>query len=601
VNADLGSAATFGASWGDFDGDGDPDLYVSNHASSLPSLYRNNGDHTFTDVFSSVTAPEAMLDARDVHAGAWGDFDNNGTQDLLLQVGANSGEGSGPNRFFVNRVGILSEESSTRGLDEPLGRGRTPLWIDWNNDGRLDVILSNQKRSDGMSPTSVFLQSANGDFELGPDQPLLWALGGEYASVIHLADEVGASILVDLASLRFTDVLYLPGATTGRDMEALSIRTPQDRVFADFDGDLMTDVVITQHQPTRSDLVQTSSSSLAASMLMSARNAVRQGASFHSPYRVAIEAGGIARSEVHIGSNGQNPPWNADNRWYLNSIGAVGISEPEDGESGFYIGYDPPSETWRFFMHSEATWNHVLVEIESDGPISALENHDIVDSRELRDAALFLWDENLGAFVDATGSSGLNAGSACQSIVAEDFDNDTDLDLYMACASGVVNEENVLFENVGGGRFELVPFAAGAEGGSEGLADVVASADYDLDGLMDLLVTNGLGGSPFHDGINHLYRNQTNNGNHWIEIDLIGTESNRDGIGARVVLSAGGVSQVRTRGGGMHRYAQNFGRLHFGLGSSETIDSITVYWPSGKEQVLTDVASDRLLTIAESP
>lgn len=601
ADVDLGAAATFGASWGDFDRDGDPDLYVSNHAASSPSLYRNNGDGTFVDIFPSVTPSDAMLDARDVHAAAWADFDNNDTQDLLLQVGANSGEGQGPNRLFVNRVGVFSEESVTRGLDAPLGRGRTPLWVDWDGDGRLDAILSNGERDDGSSPTTVFLQRDNGNFEPDPTQPRAWAVGGEYASVVHLADEILPSILVDLARESFTDTLFLPGTTEARELEALAIRTPQDRVFADFDGDLMNDVVVTRHPVVRSDLVQTSSTSIAASMLMSVANPIRQGASFRASGRVTMRVGGIDSGEIYIGANGEHPPSNPDNRWNLDLLDSFGISEPSDGDGGLYVGFDALTRTWQFFVHSDAVWRHVLVEIESEGPISAIENHDIVDAREIQNAALFLWDDASGAFVDATATSGLQAGSACQSVIAEDFDNDTDLDLYMACASGVVNEENAFFENVGGGRFELIPSAAGAGGGSAGLADVVASADYDLDGRMDLVVTNGWGGSPFHDGVNRLYRNRTENGNHWIEIDLIGTESNRDGIGARVELSAGGVDQVRTRSGGMHRYAQNFGRLHFGLGSSAAIDAVVVHWPSGRVQRLTDVAADQLLTIVEGP
>jgi len=64
-------------------------------------------------------------------------------------------------------------------------------------------------------------------------------------------------------------------------------------------------------------------------------------------------------------------------------------------------------------------------------------------------------------------------------------------------------------------------------------------------------------------------------------------------------LTADGVSQVRTHGGGMHKYAQDYGRTHFGLGGSDTVDSITVNWPSGIETYITDVPSNQVISLIE--
>ena len=95
-----------------------------------------------------------------------------------------------------------------------------------------------------------------------------------------------------------------------------------------------------------------------------------------------------------------------------------------------------------------------------------------------------------------------------------------------------------------------------------------------------------------------VFHNQGNN-NHWIEIDLVGTDSNRDAIGARVILTAGGVTQLREQSGGMLYKAQNHQRLHFGLGDNETIDEIVITWPSGRVQKLRDLPVDQLITITE--
>jgi hypothetical protein len=89
------------------------------------------------------------------------------------------------------------------------------------------------------------------------------------------------------------------------------------------------------------------------------------------------------------------------------------------------------------------------------------------------------------------------------------------------------------------------------------------------------------------------------NENPWLEIDLLGTTSNRDGIGARVILTTGGLSQVRHQGGGLHHHAQDFQRLHFGLGGNTLVDKIMVYWPSGVAQELSDILADQVLQVIE--
>ena len=139
------------------------------------------------------------------------------------------------------------------------------------------------------------------------------------------------------------------------------------------------------------------------------------------------------------------------------------------------------------------------------------------------------------------------------------------------------------------------------------MGDSVTSVDFDGDGSIDLLVSRGgsMGrslGLPSDGGGYRLYRNIGNlgKGNHWIEIDLEGTRSNRDAIGAVVRLSAGGVTQMRVQDGGMHHRGQNHSRLHFGLAKHAQIDTISVHWPSGVVQTLKAVKTNQLLRIRES-
>jgi hypothetical protein len=79
----------------------------------------------------------------------------------------------------------------------------------------------------------------------------------------------------------------------------------------------------------------------------------------------------------------------------------------------------------------------------------------------------------------------------------------------------------------------------------------------------------------------------------------VGTKSNRGGIGARVELTAGGVTQVRIQDGGVHHRGQNHSRLHFGLAKNQRADRVTVRWPSGTTQELGDVSAGRVMQIRE--
>jgi hypothetical protein len=137
-----------------------------------------------------------------------------------------------------------------------------------------------------------------------------------------------------------------------------------------------------------------------------------------------------------------------------------------------------------------------------------------------------------------------------------------------------------------------------------GVGDSATVADFDGDGFLDLLLANGgsMGrslGLPSDGGGYQLLRNVANNGNHWLMIDLEGTKSNRDGIGAVVHVTAVGVTQVRVQDGGVHHRGQNHARLHFGMARHARADQVTVRWPSGTVQTLQGVDTNQVLRVRE--
>jgi hypothetical protein len=145
---------------------------------------------------------------------------------------------------------------------------------------------------------------------------------------------------------------------------------------------------------------------------------------------------------------------------------------------------------------------------------------------------------------------------------------------------------------VGNGHFADVSREAGQVMSERTTARGACFADYENNGKVGAFVVN-LGGK------GTLVHNISTDTGHWVAIHLKGTESNRDGIGARVEVFAGGKRHTAERVASSGYLSQDDGRLHFGLGAATSIDKVMVHWPSGREQTLEKLDVDRVLTVEE--
>jgi hypothetical protein len=199
--------------------------------------------------------------------------------------------------------------------------------------------------------------------------------------------------------------------------------------------------------------------------------------------------------------------------------------------------------------------------------------------------------EDLGA---TNGVSQANAQYASWGTGVYDFDNDGLLDILIFHGALVqqISEEHTLFRGIGDGKFVDVSPDAGPVLSTRTTARGACFADYENNGKVDAFVVNlGSKGT--------LLRNVSTNTGHWIAINLKGTKSNRDGIGAKVEVFAAGKRQTAERVAGSGYLSQNDERLHFGLGAAATVDKLIVHWPSGREQTLENLTVDRVLTVEE--
>ncbi|MGB9180283.1 MAG: CRTAC1 family protein [Pyrinomonadaceae bacterium] len=211
-----------------------------------------------------------------------------------------------------------------------------------------------------------------------------------------------------------------------------------------------------------------------------------------------------------------------------------------------------------------------------------------------------------GVFDDVTFPAGVGVntrwlGWGCGFV---DVDNDGWLDVFLV--NGHVYPEvekltteagyaqrKVLYRNLQNGRFADVSTEVGGAIIEPTPSRGCAFGDFDNDGRMDILI-NPVNAAP------ELLHAESVNQNNWIKIKTIGTKSNRDGIGARIkcVTADGGTQIDEVRSGGSY-YSQNDLRVHFGLGKNQKVKSIEIRWPSGQVDTLNDMAINQLITVKE--
>jgi enediyne biosynthesis protein E4 len=291
------------------------------------------------------------------------------------------------------------------------------------------------------------------------------------------------------------------------------------------------------------------------------------------------------------------------------TMGVTAADFDGDGWPDIYVSNDK-TENFLFHNKHDGTFEEIAGDLgvaygqngemtSSMGPVFADVNGDGMLDLWVTDSKYDRLMRNLGkrGFEDISASSGISAAAGQYVSWGSgiyDFDNDGWLDI-LVFHGGLIHmipQEHSLYRGLGNARFGDVSREAGPVLDTKTVARGACFADYKNEGKIGAFVVNlGSRGT--------LLRNATQNKNHWLTISLKGTKSNRDGIGARLELTAAGRKQVAERVAGSGYLSQDDGRLHFGLGATAKIDKLTVHWPSGREQVLENVAVDRILTVEE--
>jgi hypothetical protein len=475
------------------------------------------------------------------NGAAWADVDGDGWQDLLVtRIGD-------PVQLFVNRGdGTFADESETRAVDATGANGAA--FADYDNDGDPDLALV-------------------GD---GPDR---------------LLQNDGTGNFVDV-----TATAGVAGDAANRGMSA---------TWGDFDSDGLLDLYVTNYMECTGP--------------WTTEGEIITNVGYHPDVLYHNEGDGTFRDvardlpDSDRDAAGFTAAWldvDDDNRLDLfvaNDF--VGLS-PDHNRLWHNDGAG--ADNWMFTDVSLESGAGLYMnamgvgigDVDRDGDLDmALSN--IAGNKLLR-------NEGDGTFVEEHGSGierpnqGIDYVTVTWGTAFYDLDLDGWEDLFMTAGNlpqgpevVVGKQPNMVFLNDGTGmRFLDVSALTGADDVSESKG--AAFADYDNDGDMDVFVVNQAGAP-------RLYRNVTPRGeNHWLEVDAIGTVSNRDGCGALIIAVVAGepiMRQVLCGSGGSGSYHQR--QVHFGLGTATAVDRVEVLWPSGMRQVLDDVAIDNVLVVEE--
>ena len=492
----------------DYDGDGFLDIYLVNGA-EMPSLvktspkyynrlFHNNGDGTFTD----VTEHAGVAGAGYGMGAAVGDYDNDGRPDLFV---ANVNKNQ---LFHNNGDGTFTDVTEKAGLTGGVYNGSkmwsiSAGWFDYNNDGLLDLFVSNYCQWDPHY------------------EPVCMGLDGRGYCHPDSFAPLPNTLYRNNGDGTFTDVSKETGISSvlGKGMGV---------AFADFDGDGFLDIFV---------------------------------ANDNSPNLLFRNIEGKRFEEVGF---------------------RAGVAYNDEGTALAGMGVD-------------------FRDMNNDGLPDIW--HTAIENETF---PLFL-NDGKGTFRNATQQSrlaNLTRPMSGWSNGVVDLDNDGWKDLVVARSNVLDNiaqisrhfryaEPNAVFRNLGNAQFEDVSASAGADFIRPAPHRGLAYGDLDNDGRMDLVVTAL--GAPVS-----VFRNITETPNHWLLIKLVGTKSNRMGIGAKIRIATGDGRTLYNEATNSTGYAASSDpRVHFGLGNSRVVKEIDIRWPSGVRQVLHDVTADRILEVTE--
>lgn len=585
--AGLQAAKTYSAAVGDYNLDGYPDFLISHH--NKLSLWTNQRDGTFIDSTQLLDFNQG-----DMHGVGFIDFNNDGYPDISVSCGADRGRGQGANLFFVNQHG----ERFTRLFPAPPviadihGRGRSMVPLDFDNNGLIDLLECNFHQQDRPNRLAISTGVKGKDLifkDVGPQSGI--SVLNTFAMKVVDLNNNGKSYFIAAGPgsdsgkifLLLGKTIHEVGPQLGVNEHDLTACVPFDY---DNDGDLdLLFIHRTFDKPLGAGLVNK------VIQFSYIRSDTKSG--FTAPIengKITIDMYFENRKRPELLFLGRNKVKAAELPLQVAISQDLLQGKPEIDwakDSGAFVWYDSAEGMLKLYFSGGAGVESTFGSITSGGGGVFDSVSESSETKAPKLIANTFYMNDGGRFVDVTRTAGLLSTGLGRDAIAADFNNDGFLDVYQVnagCSFHSTNPPNELFLNQGNGTFIDIAAEAKAVGPSTGAGNGATALDYDNDGDLDLLLTNGFVTKPVAPGPVMLLRNDTQDAGDAMSLDLNGRRSNTRGWGARVV-SRKGKSILYQQKSGLNGYLSTSDLpVHVGLGREGKVDEILVYWPSGQKQ-----------------
>jgi len=490
-------------------------------------------------------APNYRLNKVDgLGPSAWADYDHDGDPDLFVSGLDSYG------MLLRNDGTTFTDVSRQAGLFR-VQSGFSSTFADFDNDGWRDLYVGRDGWN-GPAPNSLYRNNGDGTFT---DVTAKAGVGNPGSTFVHVWLDYDRDGLLDL---------YLANGITGSGDTNVLYRNNGNGSFTDVTG------------------------------------------------RAGLQEAGGTRTIGAAASDYDSDGWPdifvsgymTTNRLYRNKgdgtfeevakkAGLLGTDHISTGYVSLFFDYN--NDTYPDILRTSlAPWPDTLLSLSSYWPnISPAQRQAI-----LKCAPKLYRNNKDGTFAEVSAAAGLALPLGVMGAGAADLDNDGFVDIYFGTGDPKLErlEPDRLFHNNGDGTFTDLTFAAGL--GNVGKGHGVTFVDIDGDGDLEIYAQEG-GFVHGDQWPNAFYLNRQQTGNHWLHVDLEGVRSNRDAVGARLLLKAGTMTQLREVQNGEGFGCSNSPTVEFGLGKMTRVDSLEIHWPSGVVQTLRGIAADRKIRVRE--
>lgn len=598
---------SFAVAGGDINSDGYIDVIISHHT-TFPqlTLHLNDKGKRYKKPINL-----GVEEYRDLHGITIFDINQDGLQDVLVVKGADRGKGQGRNEIYINDGTKLYQNFECEIIADPLGRGRTSTPFDLNNDGVLDIILSNVRQEGRLSKVLIsnplfpdFLDNSKMLSSI-TSTSISFANLNYDSSITYLLTKDGSTKLFEWNPQNKNFIPYNKRSDFVKNQQVINT------LPFDFDNDGDFDLIqIMSNLSINREGLHIKNKKLAILSQVARKNKLE--------YTFKIEEATVnsllhfdfkpIKSNVWFGIDNKNPQTLSFDV-SVNNLKKYICNTKKELSRGCHICYDTTNEQFRIYYTSTIKNEYkpfrCQIQIKGKGVFSSDHKNQVRDKNNSGLSSVLLFENKSGMFMDVTHQMGLVNENSPGDVGIIDINNDGYLDLFILNSTPVddyffSNSPNIIYLNMNGKSFKMdesTNSLFAQNNYNKGRGNNCLILDYDNDGNMDILTINGIGPDPGNAGPINLFKNINNNSNNYLSILLKGSKGNLDAWGTRLKVITDKGQQYFQKYPGNGSVSTSNLPMHIGLGNCQIVDTLKIKWDDNSETILHNIKANQKIEI----